>query len=45
MQDVLNISERTSFVRRFVPVFGLSLGIIIISLLLALGAMEARRPA
>jgi diguanylate cyclase (GGDEF)-like protein/PAS domain S-box-containing protein len=40
MQDVLNISERASLVRRFVPVFGLSLGIIIISLLLALGAME-----
>lgn len=40
MQDVLNISGRASFVRRFVPVFSLSLGIIIISLLLALGAME-----
>ena len=41
MQDVLNISGRASFVRRFVPVFSLSLGIIIISLLLALGAVEA----
>ncbi|GAB4507656.1 MAG: hypothetical protein Tsb0026_03990 [Sulfuricaulis sp.] len=41
MQDVLNISGRSSFVRRFVPVFSLSLGVIIISLLLALGAMEA----
>jgi diguanylate cyclase (GGDEF)-like protein/PAS domain S-box-containing protein len=40
MQDVLNISGRASFVRRFVPVFSLSLGIIIVSLLLALGAME-----
>jgi len=40
MQDVLNISGRASFVRRFVPVFSLSLGIIIISLLLALGTME-----
>ncbi len=40
MQDVFNISGRASFVRRFVPVFSLSLGIIIISLLLALGAME-----
>jgi diguanylate cyclase (GGDEF)-like protein/PAS domain S-box-containing protein len=40
MQDVLNISGQASFVRRFVPVFGLSLGIIIVSLLLALGAME-----
>lgn len=40
MQDVLNISGRVSFVRRFVPVFSLFLGIIIISLLLALGAME-----
>ncbi len=40
MQNVLNISGRASFVRRFVPVFSLSLGIIIISLLLALGAME-----
>jgi diguanylate cyclase (GGDEF)-like protein/PAS domain S-box-containing protein len=40
MQDVLNISGRASFVRRFVPVFSLTLGIIIISLLLALGAME-----
>jgi len=40
MQDILNISGRASFVRRFVPVFSLSLGIIIISLLLALGAME-----
>ena len=40
MQDVLNISGRASFVRRFVPVFSLSLGIIIISLLLALGALE-----
>ncbi|MEW6331757.1 MAG: sensor domain-containing diguanylate cyclase [Pseudomonadota bacterium] len=36
----MNISGSTSFVRRFVPVFSLSLGIIIISLLLALGAME-----
>ncbi len=40
MQDVLNSSEHVSFVRRFVPVFSLSLGIIIISLLLMLGAME-----
>jgi hypothetical protein len=40
MQDVMNISGRASFVRRFVPVFSLSLGIIIISLLLSLGAME-----
>jgi len=40
MQDVLNISGRVSFVRRFVLVFSLSLGIIILSLLLALGAME-----
>jgi len=40
MQNVLNISGRASFVRRFVPVFSLTLGIIIISLLLALGAME-----
>lgn len=40
MQDVLNISGRAGFVRRFVPVFSLSLGIIIVSLLLALGAME-----
>ncbi len=40
MQDVLNISGRASFVRRFVPVFSLSLAIIIISLLLMLGAME-----
>ncbi len=40
MQDVLNITERVSFARRFVPVFSLLLGIIIISLLLALGAME-----
>jgi diguanylate cyclase (GGDEF)-like protein/PAS domain S-box-containing protein len=40
MQDVLNISGRANFVRRFVPVFSLSLGIIIVSLLLALGAME-----
>lgn len=40
MQDVLNISGRASFVRRFVPVFSLFLGIIIISLVLALGAME-----
>jgi diguanylate cyclase (GGDEF)-like protein/PAS domain S-box-containing protein len=40
MQDVMNISGRASFVRRFVPVFSLSLGIIIVSLLLALGAME-----
>lgn len=40
MQDVLNIPGRAGFVRRFVPVFSLSLGIIIISLLLALGAME-----
>jgi diguanylate cyclase (GGDEF)-like protein/PAS domain S-box-containing protein len=40
MQDVLNISGRASSVRRFVPVFGLSLGIVIISLLLALGATE-----
>ncbi len=40
MQDILNISGRASFVRRFVPVFGLSLVIIIISLLLMLSAME-----
>jgi diguanylate cyclase (GGDEF)-like protein/PAS domain S-box-containing protein len=40
MQDVLNISGRASFVRRFVPVSSLSLSIIIVSLLLALGAME-----
>lgn len=40
MQDVLNISGQAGFVRRFVPVFSLSLGIIIVSLLLALGAME-----
>jgi len=40
MRNALNISGRASFVRRFVPVFSLSLGIIVISLLLALGAME-----
>ena len=45
MQDVLNISGRASFVRRFVPVFSLSLGIIIISLLLTLGAMEMQSAA
>ena len=41
MQDVLNSSEHVSFVRRFVPVFSIFLCIIIISLLLILGAMEA----
>lgn len=40
MQDVLNISGRASFVRRFVPVISLSLGIVVVSLLLALGALE-----
>jgi diguanylate cyclase (GGDEF)-like protein/PAS domain S-box-containing protein len=40
MQDVMNISRRASFVRRFVSVFSLSLGVIIISLLLSLGALE-----
>jgi diguanylate cyclase (GGDEF)-like protein/PAS domain S-box-containing protein len=40
MQDVMNISGRASFVRRFVSVFSLSLGVIIISLLLSLGALE-----
>ena len=40
MQDVFNISGRASFVRRFVPVISLSLGIIVVALLLALGAME-----
>ncbi len=40
MQDVLNISGRAGFVRRFVPVFSLFLGIVVVSLLLALGALE-----
>ena len=40
MQDVLNTTGRVGFARRFVPVFSLFLSIIIISLLLALGAME-----
>lgn len=40
MQDVLNISGRASFVRRVVPVISLSFGIIVVSLLLTLGAME-----
>ncbi len=45
MQDVLNISKHATLVRRFVPIFSLSLGIIIISLLLALGAMEVQSAA
>lgn len=40
MQDILKISGRASFVRRFVPVISLSLGIVVLSLVLALGAME-----
>ena len=40
MQDVLSISGKASFVRRFVHIIGLAFGVIIISLLLVLGAME-----
>lgn len=40
MQEVLNASEYVTLVRRFVPVFGVFLGIIVVSLLLMLGAME-----
>jgi len=41
MQDVLSVLKHATMVRRFVPVFFVFLCIIIISLLLALGSMEA----
>lgn len=40
MQDILNLRGPISFVTRFLPVFSIFLGIIFISLLLTLGAME-----
>ncbi len=40
MQEVLNTSRYVTLVRRFVPVFSVFLGIIVVSLLLILSAME-----
>lgn len=40
MQEVLNTSGYVTLVRRFVPVFSIFLGIIVVSLVLMLGAME-----
>jgi len=41
MQQILNISGQLSLVRRFIPVFAVFFFILIISLLLTLGAVEA----
>lgn len=45
MEEVLNISGQASLVKRMVPVFAVFFCIVVISLLLTLGAMEAQSAA